>query len=179
MNAVSWARTLAFFSLAAAAAVTQVGKARGAGDPLVDRVRAATERFKEITAATAEGYVASGCAASVDGGAMGVRYVNATYLKVAQVDIKRPQAVLYEPMPDGKLTLVGVQYMTFSGPASLDGQTFGFVGAPNHYDLQAFYELPVWAWKTNPRGAFAEMNPNVSCDYAAGPGAGPVIFDLD
>ena len=69
--------------------------------------------------------------------------------------------------------------MTFSGPASLDGQTFGFVGAPNHYDLQAFYELPVWAWKTNPRGAFAEMNPNVSCDYATGPGAGPVIFDLD
>ena len=128
MNAVSWARTLAFFSLAVAAAVTQTGKARGAGDPLVDHVRAATERFKDVAAATAEGYVANGCATSLDGGAMGVRYVNATYLKDAQVDITRPQAVLYEPLPDGKLTLVGVQYMTFKGPASLDGETFGFVG---------------------------------------------------
>jgi len=75
--------------------------------------------------------------------AMGVRYVNAAYLKDAVIDIGRPQAVLYEPLPDGKLTLVGVKYMTFSGPASLDGQTFGFVGAPNQYDLPAFYELPV------------------------------------
>src|SRR5262249_43995161 len=131
MNTVSWARTLAFFSLAVAAAVIQTGKARGAGDPLVDHVRVANERFKDVAAPTAEGYVSDGGAASLDGGAMGVRYVNATYLKDTQVDIKRPQAVLYEPLPDGKLTLVGVQYMTFSGPASLDGQTFGFVGAPN------------------------------------------------
>jgi hypothetical protein len=170
---------LAFFSLAAAAAVIQIGKAKAAGDPLVDHVRQANERFKDLAVATAEGYVASGCTSSVDGGAMGVRYVNAAYLKDAHVDIERPQAVLYEPLPDGKLTLVAVQYMTFSGPASLDGQTFGFVGAPNQYDLQPFYELPVWAWKANPRGAFVEMNPNVSCDYAKGPGAAPVIFDLD
>jgi hypothetical protein len=105
--------------------------------------------------------------------------VNAAHLKDERVDIERPQAVLYEPLPDGKLTLVGVQYMAFSGPTSLEGQAFGFVGVPNHYDLRAFYELPVWAWKPNPRGAFVEMNPNVSCDHASGPGEAPVIFDLD
>jgi hypothetical protein len=26
--------------------------------------------------------------------------------------------------------------------------------------------LHVWAWKSNPRGAFADMNPNVTCEYA-------------
>jgi hypothetical protein len=82
-------------------------------------------------------------------------------------------------LPDGKLALVAVQYMTFDGPTALEGQAFGFVGVPNPYDLQEFYELPVWAWKANPRGAFMEMNPNVRCDYAKGAGAAPVIFDLD
>ena len=179
MNAVLWARTLAFLSLAAAAAVIQAGKARAAGDPVVDHVRAATDRFKDVAMAIAEGYVSSGCISTLDGGAMGVRYVNAAYLKDQHVDIKRPQAVLYEPLPDGKLTLVGIQYMTFSGPASLEGQTFGFVGKPNNYGLESFYELPVWAWRVNLRGAFAEMNPNVSCDYANVRGEAPVIFDLD
>src|SRR5262245_22450057 len=87
MNAVSWVRVVAFSSLALAAAIIQTGKARGAGDPLVDRVRAATDRLKDVEAATAEGYGASGCVSSLDGGAMGVRYVNVAYLKDSQVDI--------------------------------------------------------------------------------------------
>ena len=33
-------------------------------------------------------------------------------------------------------------------------------------DLPAFYELHVWAWKANPRGAYADMNPSVSCEHA-------------
>ena len=32
--------------------------------------------------------------------------------------------------------------------------------------LPAFYELHVWAWKDNPTGTFADMNPTVSCDAA-------------
>ena len=179
MNAVSWARALTFLSLAVGAAVVEAGKARAAGERVVEHVKAATDRFKDVVAATAEGYASSGCVTSLDGGAMGIRYVNSAYLKDKVVDIKRPQAVLYEPLPDGKLALIGVQYMTFSGPAALEGQPFGFVGVPNHYDMRSFYELPVWAWKANPRGAFAEMNPNVSCDYAKGDGEHPVIFDRD
>ena len=42
-----------------------------------------------------------------------------------------------------------------------------FNGAPNRYGLGPFYELHVWAWKPNPHGTFADMNPNVSCDHAA------------
>ena len=44
--------------------------------------------------------------------------------------------------------------------------TFNFTGSPNRYGLPPFYELHVWAWKANPRGAFADMNPAVSCEHA-------------
>ncbi len=83
------------------------------------------------------------------------------------VDIKQPQAVMYEPMPDGKMELVAVEYIASKGPASLEGHLFNFNGAPNRYGLGPFYELHVWAWKANPHGAFADMNPNVSCDHAS------------
>ena len=71
---------------------------------------------------------------------------------------------MYEPMPDGKLELVAVEYITSKGPASLEGHLFSFTGAPNRYGLGPFYELHVWAWKPNPTGTFADMNPDVSCD---------------
>jgi hypothetical protein len=97
---------------------------------------------------------------------MGVHYVNATLIGDT-VDIKQPQAVMYEPKPDGKMELVAVEYIASKGPASLEGQLFNFNGAPNRYGLGPFYELHVWAWKTNPHGTFADINPNVSCDYAS------------
>jgi hypothetical protein len=175
---MSGTRVLAVLSLAAAAGVIHVG-ARAGGDPLVDHVRSATERFSDVAAAIAEGYASKGCVTSFDGGSMGLRYVNATYLKDEPVDIKRPQAVLYEPLPGGKLALVGVQYVTFSGAAALEGRTFDFVGRPNNYGLEAFYELAVWAWKANPHGAYAESNPTVTCANAPADGEASVIFDLD
>ena len=141
-------------------------------------MRSATGRFQDVATAVAEGYASKGCVTSLDGGSMGVRYFNAAYLKDEPIDIKRPQAVLYEPLPGGKMALIGVQYMTFTGSASLEGRTFAFVGRPNQYGLEAFYDLPVWAWRTNPHGAFAEMNPAVSCDQVQ-EGEASVIFDLD
>ena len=75
---------------------------------------------------------------------------------------------MYEPKPDGKMELVAVEYITLKGPASLEGQLFNFNGAPNRYGLDPFYELHVWAWKPNPRGAFADMNPAVTCEHAHG-----------
>jgi hypothetical protein len=95
---------------------------------------------------------------------MGIHYVNGDYLKDDVLDIARPEAVMYEPMPDGSLALVAVEYITFKGPASLQGHLFNFIGAPNRYGLDPFYELHVWAWKPNPAGTFADMNPDVSCD---------------
>ena len=165
MNVVSRARDLALLSLLAVGVVAGDAAAQNR-DGLVDQVRAANARFNEVSAAVAEGYAPIPCASGVDGGAMGVHYVNPTYLKDTAVDIKRPQAVMYEPTPDGRMALVAVEYITFKGPAALGGQLFNFNGAPNRYGLDPFYELHVWAWKSNPRGPFADMNPDVTCAHA-------------
>jgi hypothetical protein len=169
MNVVSRARDLALLSLLAVGVVAGDAAAQNR-DGLVDQVRAANARFNEVSAAVAEGYAPIPCASGVDGGAMGVHYVNPTYLKDTAVDIKRPQAVMYEPTPDGRMALVAVEYITFKGPAALGGQLFNFNGAPNRYGLDPFYELHVWAWKSNPRGLFADMNPDVTCAHAGAHG---------
>jgi len=160
---VPWTRGLALLALAAVGSASAANSDRSA---LVDQVRAANNRFKDVSVAHAEGYAPIPCASGIDGGAMGVHYVNAEYLKDEVPDIKRPQAVMYEPLPNGKMALVAVEYIAFKGPASLQGQLFNFTGSPNRYGLGPFYELHVWAWKANPRGAFADMNPDVTCKHA-------------
>ena len=52
-----------------------------------------------VIGAVAEGYAPIPCVSGIDGGAMGVHYVNADYMKDEVPDLKRPQAVMYEPMP--------------------------------------------------------------------------------
>jgi hypothetical protein len=135
---------------------------------LGDSVREANSRFQDVAVAEREGYTPIPCASGVDGGAMGIHYVNAALIGDGPVDVAKPQAVMYEPTEDGMLELVAVEYITTKGPASLGGHLFNFTGAPNRYGLPAFYELHVWAWKRNPSGLFADMNPNVSCDAMTG-----------
>lgn len=136
-----------------------------AANPLAAAVAKADARFTDVAAAKAEGYGPIPCTSGVDGGAMGIHYVNPALID-EKVEIGHPEAVMYEPGADGKLTLVGVEYIANKGPAALGGQLFSFTNAPNRYGLPAFYELHVWAWKANPTGTFADMNPNVSCEMA-------------
>jgi hypothetical protein len=138
--------------------------AQAAGNSFADQVRQANDRFQDVSAAVKEGYSPIPCASGPDGGSMGVHYVNGTYLKDGQLDIAHPEAVMYEPQADGTMTLVAVEYIAFKGPASLGGQLFNYNGAPNRYGLDPYYDLHVWAWRANPSGTFAEMNPSVSCD---------------
>ena len=133
-------------------------------NPLADSVREANQRFADVAVATAEGYAPIPCVAGVDGGAMGVHYVNADMINDEKIDLGHPEAVMYEPGADGKMELIAVEYITPKGPAELGGHLFSFTNAPNRYGLPAFYELHVWAWRQNATGAFADMNPDVSCD---------------
>jgi hypothetical protein len=137
-----------------------------AANPLADAVREANGRFMDVGAATAEGYAPIPCVSGIDGGAMGIHYVNGAYLEDDAIDIAKPEAVMYEPKADGTLELVGVEYITKKGPANLNGHLFSFTNQPNRYGLPPFYELHVWAWRENPTGAFADMNPRVSCEAA-------------
>lgn len=164
MNISEWVRGLVLASVLAAIGASSA--AAGSRNPLADNVRAANDRFKDVSVALSEGYAPIPCASGVAGGAMGIHYVNPAYLKDDAVDIARPEAVMYEPGPNGELDLIAVEYITFKGPAELQGHLFNFNGAPNRYGLDPFYELHVWAWKENPAGAFADMNPDVSCDHA-------------
>ena len=136
-----------------------------AANPLAAAVAKVNARFTDVAAAKAEGYAPIPCVSGIDGGAMGIHYVNLKLID-EKVEIDHPEAVMYEPGADGKLTLTGVEYIANKGPAALGGQLFSFTNAPNRYGLPAFYELHVWAWKANPTGTFADMNPNVSCEMA-------------
>jgi len=161
MNIHLWTKHLINLSVLSIAATAASAHDSGGLDA---KVRAANSRFESVLTAVGEGYAPIPCASGITGGAMGIHYVNAAYLKDDAVDLAKPEAVMYEPMADGKLKLVAVEYITSKGPASLEGQLFNFNSAPNRYGLGAFYELHVWAWKKNPTGTFADMNPNVSCD---------------
>jgi len=162
MNAFRWIHGLALVSALAAGTAS----AAEAKNPLADSVRTANDRFKDVSVALSEGYAPIPCASGIEGGAMGIHYVNATHLKDDAIDLAHPEAVMYEPTADGKLELIAVEYITTKGPAELQGHLFSFTSAPNRYGLPSFYELHVWAWKPNPTGTFADMNPHVSCDAA-------------
>lgn len=104
-------------------------------------------------------------------GAMGTHYVNIGVVD-ATVELERPEALLYEPGPNGNMVLVGVEYVV--APAlwnalhadeetipmpSLFGREYSYNAT---YDL---YTLHVWTHKNNPAGTFEGWNPKVSCRY--------------
>jgi hypothetical protein len=149
---------------------------------LIKIVRDSTERFKDVTVAESEGYALQfGCVSGPDSGAMGLHYVNQKIVNSGVLDATRPQIVIYEATPSGRLRLIGADYLLIadvwnsnpdnSGPPELMGQLFHLFDAPNRFGLPAFYTLHVWAWKDNPNGAFVNWHPNVSCESFAGQNA--------
>ncbi len=137
------------------------GYSRG---PLVGRVREATRQYRDVQMAVAAGYTPGPCVSGRNGGAMGIHYINLALLDDAAPVLTEPEALIYEPLSDGRLRLVGVEYITLAGPAVLEGHLFNYTGSANRYGLPEFWELHVWAWKNNPDGTFADWNPRVSCD---------------
>jgi hypothetical protein len=132
---------------------------------IVARVRAATRDYRDVDYAMAMGYLPGPCVSGRDGGAMGVHFVKGELLDAAPPVLEQPEALIYEPLPSGGYRLVGVEYITFAGPAALEGHLFNYSGAPNRYGIpDPYYELHVWAWKRNPIGTFADWHPNVTCD---------------
>jgi hypothetical protein len=143
---------------------------------LVKVVRDATER-QNVAVAEAEGYASQfGCVSGGDYGAMGMHFVNGALVGDGEIDATRPEIVIYEPQPNGRLKLIGADYLvladqwnaTHAGPPELMGQLFHFFEAPNRFGLPPFYTLHVWAWKENPTGSFVNWHSNVTCDAFSG-----------
>ncbi|MBV9679562.1 MAG: hypothetical protein JO185_24710 [Acidobacteriaceae bacterium] len=150
---------------------------RSKASALIKIVRDTTERFKDVSVAEAEGYALQfGCVSGPDAGAMGLHYVNGDLVNSGVIDATRPQIVIYEPTSNGRLRLIGADYLvladtwnaTHSAPPELIGQLFHLFESPNRFGLPAFYTLHVWAWKDNPNGAFVNWHPKVSCEAFAG-----------
>jgi len=143
--------------------------------PLVDKVRVATARFLDINVALHEGWVqGTPCVSGPNSGAMGVHFILPSRVSDGALNANEPEALIYEPMPNGALRLVGVEFIVLAGDwasrhpgggtPTLDGHLTHYVGEPNRYGLPAFYELHVWAWEQNPNGSFADWNTRVTCD---------------
>jgi hypothetical protein len=146
-------------------------------DTLLKVVRESTERYKDVKLAESQGYVLQfGCVSGGDLGAMGLHYINSDLVNSGELDAARPQIVIYEPTPEGTLQLIGADYLVladawhkkYASPPQLMGQLFHLFTSPNRFGLPAFYTLHVWAWKPNPKGAFVNWHPNVSCAKFSG-----------
>lgn len=105
-----------------------------AAEPTLEDVRAATERFRDVQVALAEGYVRDpmnicdtadmmGRPASL--GAMGIHFFRPDLLGISappnprvngdgtHTDFRKPAILIYEPQADGSLQLVAVENLVF------------------------------------------------------------------
>ncbi|HUE78454.1 MAG TPA: hypothetical protein VMN38_02330 [Sphingomicrobium sp.] len=120
--------------LAAAISISAPATIGATGEPSLDEVRVATERFQDIKVAEAEGYIRDpmnlcdtapmmGRPAAL--GAMGVHYFRPDLLGIAgppnprvdgtgtHTDFRKPAILIYEPQPDGAMKLVAVENLVF------------------------------------------------------------------
>jgi hypothetical protein len=144
--------------------------------PLIDKVHNATAQYLDINVAFAQGFVtATPCVSGPDTGAMGVHLVLPSRLNAGVLDPTKPEALIYEPMANGAMRLVGVEFIVLEsvwasnnpggGVPALDGNLLNYIAAPNRYGLPSFYEMHVWAWEHNPKGSYADWNTHVTCDH--------------
>ncbi|WP_187263536.1 hypothetical protein [Pontibacter beigongshangensis] len=138
------------------------------------KIRQATAQYHDVATAMAHGYAQSGeCVYSPMGG-MGYHYVNFMLVNDV-VDPSKPEALLYEPQKNGKLKLIGVEFIvdavawdaTHAGSPMLGDQVFDDHRAPGSPGPPLpHYQLHAWVWKNNPTGMHQPFNPTVSCAYA-------------
>jgi hypothetical protein len=137
------------------------------------RARAATRNFRSVAVARAAGYATTGeCADDPKHGGMGIHYAKPDLVADGKLDVTKPEILVYEPLPSGKLRLGAVEYFQADADQDLatdpdrpylfglpfDGPMLGHEpGMPIHYDLH------VWLYRHNPAGLFAPWNPRVHC----------------
>lgn len=136
-------------------------------------VRALTARYQRFDIAEDAGWDEdlTGCDPM-----MGHHYGNMMYvLDGGYVDTMQPEVLLYEPQKNGRMRLVGVEYIVlvdtgeegppFTRPDEDPPVLFG-----RNFDWNAglsLWMLHVWVWKNNPDGMFTPFNPTVSCEHAS------------
>lgn len=131
----------------------------------IEQVRSATEPFKSLDAAVAAGYQGNGgaCVDNPPEGAMGYHHQRDALLD-AEIEIERPEILVYERMADGEYRLNGVEYVVpFSAvPETSEAPVVMGQALRKAPGLGIWYRH-VWVWRENPSGMFADWNPVVEC----------------
>ena len=136
-----------------------------AGEPDMAAVRAATERYRDVEVALADGYLrdpmdvcetAEMMGRPAEQGAMGIHYVRMDLLGITgppdprvngtgtHLDFLTPSVLIYEPQADGSLELVAVENLAFAeaweaagheSPPSFHGVPFDYMADDPATDL--------------------------------------------
>ena len=155
----SFSIVLGFLLLLSACGTRQVGNENPApGEPSLAQVRAATERFRDVNVALAEGFIrdpSNTCETAemlglpASRGAMGVHYFRPDLLGITappsprvdgngtHTDFNQPAILIYEPQADGSMELIAVENLVFraSWEAAGNGIPPSFHGVP--YDAMS------------------------------------------
>lgn len=141
---------------------------------LLAQLRAATAKYHRLDVAVDDMYVLDPHCVEVPGlGGMGFHALRGDLVD-GEFNIFEPEALVYEPMKNGKVRLVAIEFIVRAsdwddsqgvpmfGNQPFDDHTYeGAPGPPFPH-----YQLHVWVWKNNPLGMYFPFNPNVNCDYA-------------
>jgi hypothetical protein len=134
----------------------------------VAKLRSATKAFHQLDSAIAAGYprTVSDCLVHEHHGAMGYHHLNRTYL-TRNLEIDKPQILLYELMPDDTYKLNGAEFILPYRLWPRDSVAPTLMGQTLHQeDNLKFWYLHVWAWRENSNGVFANFHPDVKCPDA-------------
>jgi hypothetical protein len=126
-----------------------------------------------------------------ENGAMGIHYFRPDLLGITAVeprvdgngtntDFNNPSVLVYEPQADGSMKLVAVESLVFKAAwdaANAEPPKFGnytyvtmvddpATEADEAHGFMPHYELHLWAYLDNPKGAFVPFNPAATCDHA-------------
>ena len=123
-------------------------------------------------------------------GAMGIHFFRPDLLGISappnprvdgngtHTDFNKPAILIYEPQADGSLQLVAVENLVFqkswreagnTKPPSFHGvewdtmQDNPATEIDEAHMFEPHYDRHVWLYRENPKGMFAQFNPNVSC----------------
>ena len=131
-------------------------------------LRSATRSFASLDSAVVAGYPreVAQCLVHEHHGAMGYHHVNRANMS-RNLDVTKPQILLYERMPDSTYQLNGVEFILPYGLYSRDSVAPTLMGQTMHQeDNLKFWYLHVWAWRENPNGIIANFHPDVKCPAA-------------
>lgn len=129
----------------------------------LNELRNATATYQDPSKAVEDGYVRDDHCVEEPGGdaAMGYHYLDFSMIDT-ELDHTEPEALVYERQGNED-NLVAVEFLSTADPAGPPPTLLGHDMHPAPHLPFANWELHVWCWKPNPRGLFADFNPNVTC----------------